>query len=320
MPKGGLTAADRAEIAKRAFWSGTITFGLVSIPVNLFAAIRSDRTSLRMVDEEGHPLSRRYFTTRDEKPLEWEDIVRGYEVEKDRFVVLTDEDLERVAPDRTRDIDLRVFVEADSIDPMHFERAYYLTPAGTSTKAYRLLAQVLDDTNRAGIATFVMRAKEYLVAIMAHRGILRAETLRFADEIRTPEYVGLPAPTKPSAAAVQKVRRQIEKESESKFDSSELVDTAAERLDRIVKKKLKTGKEVVDLPEEEQEDARITDLVDLLQRSLNGGTAPRGSATDADLQRKTKTELYERAKKLDVPGRSSMDKDELIGAIRAAAS
>src|SRR5688572_33353548 len=107
-----------------------------------------------MVTEEGTQLKRRYFTESGRKPLTDDDIVRGYEVDKGKFVVVEDEDLERLAPERTRDIDLSVFVPVDDIDPIYFERAYFMIPTGGGAKAYRLLAQVMEETGRAGIATF----------------------------------------------------------------------------------------------------------------------------------------------------------------------
>ena len=266
--------AEDDVVEARPFWSGTNSFGLVSVPVNLLPANRSEGVSLRMVSPDGTPLARRYFTSRDDKELDWSDIVRGYEVEKGEYVVVDDDELERIAPERTRDIDLRVFVKAAEIDPMHFERAYYLTPAGGSTKAYRLLAKVMEDTGRAGIATFVMRAKEYLIAILAENGILRAETLRFANEVRTPEDIELPEPAKGKAAEVTRIRKQIEKLEETKFDPKELVDHSAERLVKLVKKKLRAKDEdVVDAPEEEVEEADtsgVIDLMEILQRSLAG--------------------------------------------------
>jgi DNA end-binding protein Ku len=321
--------ADRLDQAARArtFWSGTITFGLVSIPVALLAANRSVRPSLRMVSPAGTPLSRRYYTARDGKPLEPDDIVRGYEVEKDRFVVIDDEELERLAPERTRDIDLRVFVPASEIDPMHFERAYYLAPAGNSTKAYRLLARVMEETGRAGIATFVMRAKEYLVAILAEKGILRAETLRFADEVRTPEDVGLPEPQEPPAAEVKRMEKEIEKLAEKRLDTRELTDASAERLLKLVKKKVKAGDDVVRAERPRDEGAPVIDLMEILKRSISGaGEEPAGkratgssASTASDLEGRSKSELYEEAKKLDIPGRSGMSKEDLIEAIRRSA-
>lgn len=314
----------RDEIAARAFWSGTITFGLVSVPVNLFAANRSSRVSLRMVSPEGTPLSRRYFTARDGKPLESDDIVRGYEVEKDRYVVVDDDELERLAPERTRDIDLRLFVPVDQIDPMHFERAYYLAPAGNSTKAYRLLARVMEDTQRAGIATFVMRAKEYLVAILAENGILRAETLRFADEVRTPEDVGLPAPEEPPAALVKRIEKAVEKLARAKMDPGELADRSAERLLKVVEKKRRAGKDVVHREvEDDRERDDVIDIMSILKRSLQGegrAAAPvKGSGKAAALREQSKADLYARAQELDIPGRSGMSKDELVEAIRRSA-
>jgi DNA end-binding protein Ku len=259
----------------RPFWSGTVSFGLVSVPVNVLPANRPSRVSLRMMSPAGTPLTRRYFATRDEKELAWDDIVRGYEIEKDKFVVVEDDELERLAPERTRDIDLRVFVPVEQIDPVHFERAYYLTPAGGSTKAYRLLARAMEESGRAGIATFVMRAKEYLVAILAENGILRAETLRFADELRTPEEIGLPKPVSAKSADMSRMVKEIEKLTENKFDPSELVDASAERLVKLAEKKAKAGKDVVGPAPEPESDEDIVDLVAILQRSLKGeGGAP----------------------------------------------
>ncbi|HST59635.1 MAG TPA: Ku protein, partial [Longimicrobium sp.] len=270
MPDNDAFDAEQEPVT-RSFWSGTITFGLVSIPVALYAANRSNRVSLRMVSPEGTPLNRRYFTTRDDRELDSDEIVRGYEIEKDRFVIADDDELERLAPERTRDIDLRQFVKVDDIDPMYFERAYYLTPAGQSTKAYRLLARVMEETGRAGIATFVMRAKEYLVAIMAENGILRAETLRFADELRTPETVGLPEPAQPDAAAVRTMDREIGKRLDDALDPKELEDDSAERLLKVVRAKERSGEGVVHVEERESDgESDIIDLMEILKRRLQG--------------------------------------------------
>ncbi len=262
----------------RPMWAGTISFGLVSVPVNLMAATRTNRTALRMVSPDGTPLKRRYFTTRDDKELEWDDIVRGYEVEKDRFVVVDDDELERLAPERSRDIDLRVFVDASELDPVFFNRAYYLTPAGDSTKAYRLLARVMEDTGRAGIATFVMRGKEYLVAITAENGILRAETLRFVDEVRDPKDVGLSEPRKAKPAEVKRFERKIESREAARLDTSELANRSEERLLKLARKKRRTGKDVHKgkVEEDGKGGGEVIDLMEMLQRSLKGGNGEEG--------------------------------------------
>jgi DNA end-binding protein Ku len=262
------------EIRARAFWSGTITFGLVSIPVNLFPANRSQGIALRMVDEDGTPLARRYVCEHHEKEkrLTWDDIVRGYELDDDEHVVVTDEEIEALEPRKTRDIDLRQFVPLDQIDPMFFERGYYLTPASETTKAYRLLATVMEERQRAGIATFVMRGKEYLVAISAEKGILRAETMRFADEIRSPAQVGLPERARVPKADVTRMEREIKKHIAAKLAPKELEDRYADRLIKLVKQKERRNEDVVDAPEEdidEDDEDSIIDLMEILKKSLN---------------------------------------------------
>jgi DNA end-binding protein Ku len=272
-------STDEQEVRARSFWSGTITFGLVSIPVELFPANRSVGVSLRMVSEDGTPLSRRYFCPKEERELDWDEIVRGYEIEKDQYVVVTDDELDRLAPEKTRDIDLRRFVSAADIDPIYFERAYYLTPGGNSTKAYRLLAETMEQTGRAGIATFVMRGKEYLIAILAENGIMRAETLRFADEVRSAEDVGLPEPEKPKPAVVKKFEKAIAKLVEKDLDEDELTDHSSEQLLKLVAKKEKAGEDVVAAPDVAAEPAEgVIDLMEVLKRSLQG-QAPAKRAT-----------------------------------------
>lgn len=318
---------EEYSVATRGFWSGTISFGLVSVPVSLMPANRSNRTSLRMVTADGTPLTRRYFSTVDDRELESDDIVRGYEIEKDEFVVVEDDELEKLAPERTRDIDLRVFVKASDIDPKHFERAYYLTPAGNSTKAYRLLAKVMEETDRAGIATFVMRGKEYLIAILAENGILRAETLRFAAEVRGPEEIGLPEPVELGLREINEMAREIRKLEEKEMDPDELSERSAARLKAIVQAKVDSGSAVVRHDDEKDEvgqSKEVIDLVEMLQRSLKGGGGAKKSAaarsnggSTAKLKELTRAELYEQAQERDIPGRSSMTKDELIKALAA---
>jgi DNA end-binding protein Ku len=272
------------EAVTRSFWSGTITFGLVSIPVALYAANRPVAgVSLRMVSSKGTPLNRRYFTSRDDRELDSDEIVRGYEIEKDEYVVVDDDELERLAPERTRDIDLRSFVNAADIDPMYFERAYYLTPAGQSNKAYRLLARVMEETGRAGIATFVMRAREYLVAILSDNGILRAETLRFADELRSPEDIGLPAPAGPGAAEVKRMDREIGKRMEKSLGRDELADRSTERMMALVRRKLREGEDVVRMdPEEVERPSDVIDLMEILKRRLQGETEAEAVAAERE--------------------------------------
>jgi DNA end-binding protein Ku len=273
------TASEREEPtppASRAFWSGTVSFGLVSIPVGLFPANRSGLT-LRMLASDGTPVARRYACSVENRLLEPDEIVRGYEVRKGRYVVVTDEELDALEPRRSRDIDLRQFVRADELDPLYFERAYYLAPAGQSTKAYTLLAAVMQDTGRAGIATFVMRGKEYLVAIMAEDGILRAVTLRFHDEVRKPADVDLEDAPKRNPLRVKRFAQAIAKLGKGRFDPRELGDTYAARVAELAAKKRARGQDVVEAVEVgEEEDDR--DLVEALRSALRPGSRRTGAA------------------------------------------
>jgi DNA end-binding protein Ku len=231
-------------------------------------------------------VQRRYVCAKDEKVLDADDIVHGYEVEKGKFVVVTDDELEAIEPKKSREIDLRVFVDVDDVDPIYFERAYFLVPNGGTNKAYRLLAEVMERKKQAGIATFVMRAKEYLVAIIAENGILRAETLRFADEVRQPEEIGLPKAAKASPADVKKFENQIARHAK-KVNLNEFLDDYTERLEKLVASKERKKADIVKAPEEpEREEAgggEVVDLLEVLSRSLGGGS--RSAATKASSAR-----------------------------------
>lgn len=256
----------------RSFWSGTISFGLVTVPVDFYAAQRSSRVSLRMLSPDGTPLARKYFRPGDDNPLGPEDIERGYELDDGRIVPVSDEELERLLPEQSRDIDLRRFVDRDAVDPRYLDRAYLLAPSGSSTTAYRLLAEVMERARKVGIATFVMRGKQYVVAISAEGGLLRAETLRFVDELRTPEDMGLPEPVEPNEKTMKAVTSAIKAREKRDFSVRELEDTYGKKLQALVEAKLKKHEDVVTPPEEETGElgggADVVDLVAVLRESL----------------------------------------------------
>jgi len=263
----------------RSFWSGTISFGLVTVPVALYSATRSNGIALRMVGPDGATVERRYVCSKDEKPLDDDDIVRGYAIDKKKFVVVTDEELEAVEPRKSREIDLRLFVDRDSIDPVYFNRGYFLVPNSGTNKAYRLLAEVMEKKGYAGIASFVMRGKEYLVAILSENGILMAQTMRFADEIRKPADVGLPKAAKAAPADVKKFEAVIARRAK-KLDLRELTDDYPERLEKLVAAKQRKHADIIRVAEEpasSSDGAEVVDLLAVLARSLgNGGRkAPR---------------------------------------------
>ena len=276
MPRKQTSKRSRADNGEgntrsaRPFWSGTLTFGLVSVPVDLFPGNRTNRAPLRMLSPEGEPLARRYFSQKSGNDLEDEDMVRGYEIEKDRYVVVTDEELERLAPEKSRDIDLRRFVPLEQIPPVYFDRSYFLAPSAGSEKAYKLLAGTMDKEELAGVATFVMRGKEYLVTIFPDNGILRAETMRFADEIRSPKEIDLPEKKKVRAATVKKFEKLIERHSDKHLSLKNLKDEQTEKLLKLVEKKRKQHKDVVEVETPEREEGKVIDLMAALKKSLAG--------------------------------------------------
>jgi len=265
------TADDNGSAGSaRPFWSGTLTFGLVSVPVDLYPGTRTNRAPLRMLGPKGEPLSRRYFSQKTNDDLEDDEMIRGYEVDKDKYVVVTDEELERLAPESSRDIDLRRFVDLQTIPPLYFDRSYFLAPSAGSEKAYKLLSETMEKEDLAGVATFVMRGKEYLVAIFPENGILRAETMRFADEIRSPKQVDLPEKTKVTAATVKKFEKLIAKHSDKRLSLKELKDEKTEQLMKLVEKKKKQHKDVVEVEETDRDEGKVVDLMEVLKKSLAG--------------------------------------------------
>ena len=292
--------AEEREAAPnpRAFWSGTLTFGLVSVPVDLYPAVRARRTALRMLGPDDQPLVRRFFCSVDNKALEPDDIVRGYENDDGSFTIVADEELDALAPRKSRDIDLRRFVKREEIPRQLLERPYVLAPAGDSTKAYHLLAETMERSGKAGIATFVMRGKEYLAAIFAEAGSLRAVTMRFAAELRTPSDIGLPSVVRSSAERRQEMERALAELTEDEPESADVIDIMAVLKERMGGAERKPP------------------------RAQPGSTAARPAATRAaghdTLKDLSKKELYERAKELGLPGRSAMSREDLIAALRKA--
>lgn len=283
--------ADDAPVA-RGVWSGSISFGLVTVPVELFSATRRGGVPLRMLTADGVPVSRRYVSAKDQRELSRDEIERGYEVAPGEFVLVSDEELEGLAPRRSRDIDLARFVPRDAIDPAYFVQAYFLLPAADQSKAYHLLAETMERTDRAALANIVMRGKAYALAIFADGGLLRAETLRFGDELRSAESMELPAPTPVDRARVAKMAKAIESLAESKLDEAELTDESPERILALAREKQKRGEAIAvqaplrgdDAPDDGDEPAggaEVVDLVSLIrQRLRNGGdeASPKGAA------------------------------------------
>jgi DNA end-binding protein Ku len=313
---GSQEAAESAGAPVRSMWSGTITFGLVSIPVDLLSAVRPRQTAMKLVDKSGHALGREYRCSKEDKELDNDELVRGYETDDGKMIVITDEEFESVAPEMSGDIELRGFVPLEQIPAMYFQKPYFLAPSGKSAKAYTLLATTMAKTGRVGVGSFVMREHEYLVAIVADNGVLRAATMRYADEIRTPESIGLPKAKKPAAGKVSQFAKAIDGLKQSRLDLSELEDRDAQALRELAESKQKKDENVIHQRGLEAADAEATegsaqiiDLMEVLRKSLSknavvtraGGDdepislAERRAAKKAPAKRKTSHKRARRA-------------------------
>lgn len=267
---------DESSSARvRSLWSGTITFGLVSIPVDLLTAVRPRQTAMKLVDTDGHALGRQYHCSKEGKKLDYDDLVRGYETDDGKMVVITDKEFESVAPEMSADIELRSFVPLEQVPALYFQKPYFLAPAGKSAKAYVLLAETMQRTGRVAIGSFVMRGHEYLVAIVPDNGVLRLDTLRYADEIRTPETIGLPKRSKASAAKVTQFAKEIEALTHQELKIAELEDQDARKLQSLVESKQKERDDVIHpkgaeaAEDSEGEGAKVIDLMEVLRKSLS---------------------------------------------------
>ncbi|GHB34134.1 non-homologous end joining protein Ku [Salinicola rhizosphaerae] len=263
----------------RPFWSGTIAFGLVNLPVGLYAAHHARQIALRQVDEDGTPLARRFFAESGRKPLKNTQLERGVEIAEDRYAVVEEEEIEDAALAHRREIELSRFVALDELDPLYFRRAYFLVPDKGALKPYRLLAQAMEKTKRAGVATLVMRGREVLVAIIAEGGILRAEALRFVDELRTPADIGLSEPGEPDAKSEKRLAQAIDRLSARTLDPDELIDPHMQALAKRIRRKQRRhediipaeGDDVEAADDDEEASAEVIDLMQVLKRSLKRG-------------------------------------------------
>lgn len=285
MPKAHkeTTGDPSTATATRSFWSGTISFGLVSVPVDLLAANRGVARGLRMLGPQGQPLKRKYICAQEGTDVSNDEIVRGYEVEAGQFVTVSDEELEAIEPDKSRDIDLNRFVPKEDISAAYFERGYVLVPAGNSNKAYRLLAHTMETANKAGIGTFVMRGKAYVMAIFAEAGVLHGQTLRFYDELRKPEDIGVTSKHKADPKLVAQMTKRIEAQQSDEFSPQDLQDEDEATVRSIAEAKWKKRQDVVEVvgaeadASEEGEDSesvadapqgKLIDLMEVLRQRL----------------------------------------------------
>ncbi|SFQ43528.1 DNA end-binding protein Ku [Amycolatopsis arida] len=308
----------------RPIWSGALNFGLVTVPVQLYSATEDHTVHFRQF-QRGTSDRIRYkrVNERTGKEVDYSDIVKGYELDDGEYVLIERDELEEIAPGRSRTIDIDNFVDLDEIDPIHFQKSYWLAPAKKEfARAYGLLLEAMRDTNRAGIARFVMRNKEYLAAVRAGDDLLVLDTLLFADEVRNPaeELRDLPEPVAPRGRELDMAVSLIESMSDE-WRPERYRDNYTERVKQLIEDK-RSGRTVT--PEEgPPEPTKVVDLFEALSRSVQsrkkGGKGTREPARrEPDLSELTKAELERMARDLDVKGRSKMSRAQLERAVRAA--
>src|SRR5690348_14857455 len=250
-------------MAPRSLWTGTISFGLVSVPVRMFGATESKELRFHFLDKHDlQPIAYDKVRRDTGKHVDDDDIVRGFEVEKGRYVPLDDEDLDRLDVELTKTIDICDFVDLDEIDPIYFRKAYYLAPQDGAEKPYRLLERALEETGKVAIAKVVIRNKQHLAALRATDGVLVLETMYYADEVRQPEKVsGGGQLRKPE---VEMAKSLVENLS-ADFDPKKYDDTYRKELLDLLKAKAKGAK----LPEPEEEpEGEVVDLMAALRESV----------------------------------------------------
>jgi DNA end-binding protein Ku len=268
-------------MAPRSIGSGTISFGLVSIPVKLFPATQPSATvSFHMLHaKDGSRLKQQYVCAKDGDVVPREETVKGFEFAKDRYVTFTGEELKALDEIATQTIDIAEFVPASQVDPVYFDKAYYLGPEKGGAKAYRLLAEALTQSGKAALARYAARGKQYLVLIRPRSGRLVMQQLCYPDEVRSVEEIVVDSP-EPKETEVQLALQLIEQTSSPAFHPENYEDAVKKRVLEAIEQKVAGGQIHAAAPAEPQ--AQVIDLVDALKASLAAAKGAPGPAP-ADL-------------------------------------
>ncbi len=250
----------------RAMWTGGISFGLIYIPVNLYTATQSVQLDLDMLSKKDKaPIRYARIDTETEKEVPWKDIVKGYEYQKGDYVVLTDEDFEKVDIHRSNSIEISCFVDKEDIDPIYFDKPYYLEPAKGAEKTYMLLIKALKKSNKVGVAEFVLKNREHLCIVKPEGNMLILNQLRYESEIKPATKLNLPKNIKLSDKEVQMAEQLIEGMSEQ-FDPSDFQDDYLKGLKRIIDAKI--NKKPIKEPKTAPKQTDVTEIMEQLQKSL----------------------------------------------------
>jgi DNA end-binding protein Ku len=254
----------------RAIWKGSISFGLVNIPIALYTATRREELSFRLLRKSDlSPVSYKRVAEKDGREVPWDQIVKGYEYEKGKYVVLKEEDFQRVDLEATQTVDIKDFVDQDEIDPMFFYKPYYLEPQKGGDKAYALLRDALKDTNKVGIAKVVIKTRQYLAGVKPEDGALVLELMHFADELDDPGKLHLPKKMEAGKRKMNMARSLIDSMT-SKWEPEKYKDEYREALMEVIEQKVQAGgKEIEEKPRKAPKPTKVIDLVSVLQKTLN---------------------------------------------------
>ncbi len=254
----------------RAIWKGSISFGLVNIPIALYPATRKEELSFRLLRRTDlSPVNYKRVAEKDGKEVPWGDIVKGYEYEKGKYVVLKDEDFQRVDLEATQTVDIQDFVHQEEIDPMFFYKPYYLEPQKGGDKAYALLRESLEKSKKVGIAKVVIKTRQYLAGVKPEGDALVLELMHFAEELADPSKLHVPKKIEVDKREMKMATALVDSMS-SKWNPEKYHDDYREALMEVIEEKVEAGgKEIAEKPKKGPKPTKVIDLVSVLQKSLD---------------------------------------------------
>jgi DNA end-binding protein Ku len=253
----------------RAIWKGSISFGLVNIPIALYPATRKEELKFRLLRAKDlSPVNYKRVAEADGKEVPWGEIVKGYEYEKGKFIVLKDDDFQRVDLEATQTVDIQDFVDVEEIDPMFFYKPYYLEPQKGGDKAYVLLRTALAQSNRIGIAKVVIKTRQYLAGVKAEGDVLILELMHFAEELAEADKLNVPKKLEPGKRELDMAKALVDSMS-SKWNPEKYRDDYRDALMEVIEEKVESGgKEIEEKPKQKKASTKVIDLVAVLQESL----------------------------------------------------
>ena len=262
----------------RAIWKGSISFGLVNIPIALYPATRKEELTFRLLRKSDlSPINYKRVAEKDGREVPWDQVVKGYEYENGRYVILKDEDFQRVDLEATQTVDIQDFVDVDEIDPIFFYKPYYLEPQKGGDKAYVLLRDSLKNSNKVGIAKVVIKTRQYLAGVKPEDGVLVLELMHFADELADAGKLHVPKKLESGKREMDMAKALIGSMS-AKWDPEKYHDDYREAVMKVIEEKVEHGgKEIEEKPKKAPKPTKVIDLVSVLQQSLEKAGAAKKS-------------------------------------------